>query len=101
MSEDEMYEGIEEIVGEYIKKGMDLKEIHQEVYGSFKTVEDMTVEEFCQPLRDGEDPHSETMREKLNDCMLMSGQRLGMEKILMINDAYERLTKSDEDTFDE
>lgn len=41
------------------------------------------------------------MSVKFSDCMLMSGQRLGMEKILMINDAYERLTKSDEDTFDE
>lgn len=35
------------------------------------------------------------MSVKFSDCMLMSGQRLGMGKILMIYDACERLTKSD------
>lgn len=40
MSEKEMYESIEEIVDEYIQEGMNLKEICQEVYDSFKTTED-------------------------------------------------------------
>lgn len=91
MSEEEMYVGVEEIVNEYINEGKNLKEIYQEVYDSFKMTEDKVIGEYHQELENEEDPRSDTMRAKLVDCMLMSGQRLGMEKVLMINDAYERL----------
>ena len=92
-----MQREIDEIVSDYIERDMTLKEIYHDVYDMMKKSENEVIDEYVKSIRDEEDLNDEDIRRKLTNSMIVSGQRLGVQKILMITNAYERLTKSDKE----